>query len=181
MRRAAPSHPRLAAASAAQRRAMGQRSWFPSQADSFSRPLRRRRLIICRPVFVAMRARKPSLRFRLMFEGWYRRFIVYPFFRFFLFPQKGAHDDRARPPLSRTSYRPVRRAAAAGSRARRRHRQTTVPMTEGQAASRERRVHRDAAAHPPYRLKTASLMERPSLRTGVFRGSHALRLAVQTR
>lgn len=47
-----------------------------SQADRRARPFCRRRFRIFRPLWVAIRARNPSLRFRTRFEGWNVRLIV---------------------------------------------------------------------------------------------------------
>jgi hypothetical protein len=46
-------------------------------ADSTLRPLARRRLITSRPFLVAIRARNPWVRLRLITLGWNVRFMVY--------------------------------------------------------------------------------------------------------
>ena len=53
--------------------------WQSGYGVSLARPLARRRLRTRRPAFVAIRARNPWLRARLILLGWYVRFIgLYP-------------------------------------------------------------------------------------------------------
>ena len=59
------------------------KSAYSAHTESLARPLRRRRVRIRRPSFVLSRARKPCVRARFFFFGWYVRFIRHtiPFFQ----------------------------------------------------------------------------------------------------